>query len=70
VTWSYFGMLLGKPDVKADTWVLRFVRSAVGHSVGSADAKVLVTRAAEMLGVDPTQLDHAIWLRARSRFSR
>lgn len=30
VTFSYLSMLLGQPDVQADTWVTRFVREAVG----------------------------------------
>lgn len=70
VTWSYFMMLLGSSGVKADTWIIRFVSSAVGRQVSSAEAAALVTQAARARGHDPSQLDHAIWLRARSGNSR
>lgn len=67
VTWEYFGMLLGKPGVKADTWICRFVERAVGHDVSPHEAKRLVMAAAERLAEDPTHLDHAIWAYERQR---
>lgn len=66
VTWSYFGMLLGRPDVKADTWVTRFVREGVEDSSLSAEGtRQLVVSAAQVYGASASQLDHAIWLTAR-----
>ncbi|MCM3897847.1 hypothetical protein ND991_21840 [Gordonia sputi] len=66
VTWSYFGMLLGKPDVKADTWIVRFVSKALDRQVSPPEAHDLVVQAAAERGVDATQLDHAIWRYART----
>lgn len=67
VTWEYFGMLLGKPGVKADTWICRFVERAVGRDVSSKMANRLVMAAAKRLQADPIQLDHAIWAYERQR---
>jgi hypothetical protein len=61
VTWTYFTMLLGQPGVKADTWIVRFVRDALGPTTSPAEAEQLVTAAATILDVNPTHLDHAIW---------
>lgn len=66
VTWSYFCMLLGKPDIKADTWVVRFVNEAIGRAVTAEKARTLLTAVAKDLDVNETQLDHAIWSHARS----
>lgn len=66
VTWTYFGMLLGEPGVKADTWIVRFVHDALGRSVTSTEAEALVSEAAAELRVSNSQLDHAIWQAARS----
>ncbi len=60
-------MLVGRPGVKADTWITRFVGDAVGRPVDSATAGRLVRQAAERLDVSPTHLDHAIWSHARRR---
>lgn len=66
VTWSYFGMLMGRPDVKADTWVTRFVRQGLADSTLSAEAtRQLVIAAANEYRVSASRLDHAIWLTAR-----
>ncbi len=61
MTWQYLLMLVGKPGVKADTWVCRFVEGAVGRPVASQEAGTLLHRAAAELEVNPTNLDHAIW---------
>jgi len=61
VTWTYFTMLLGQPGVKADTWIVRFTTSALGHPVTSFQAEQLINSAANELDVSPTDLDHAIW---------
>jgi len=66
VTWAYLGMLLGKPGVKTDTWIVRFVSAAVEGQVTPKQAEHLVIGAANKLGVTATQLDHAIWQTARS----
>ncbi|QCW49533.1 hypothetical protein FE634_02285 [Nocardioides dongxiaopingii] len=71
VTWEYFTMLLGHPGVKADTMVNRFVSKAIG--VKTADAKRAhgaVTGAAELLGVQARDLDHAIWRHESGRSVR
>lgn len=67
VTWDYFGMLLGKPGVKADTWIVRFVERSVGRNVDSGEARSLVMAAAEHLKASPTELDHAVWAHERNR---
>jgi hypothetical protein len=61
VTWSYLLMLAGHPGVKADTWLNRYVAQAVGRATSPAKVEHLVTAAAATLGLDPTDLDHAIW---------
>ena len=61
VTWSYFRMLLGFEDVKPDTWVMRFVRDAVPGVASTQAASELVHEVAALMGVSPTDLDHAIW---------
>lgn len=67
VTWEYFLMLLGKPGVKADVWIVRFVSKAVGRTTSSPETRDLVKAAAAELGTDPTALDHAIWSHQRGR---
>lgn len=66
VTWKYFAMLLGAPGVKADTWIIRFVRQALGRPVDAKTAERLVKKAATEFGKSATELDHAIWAHARS----
>ncbi|GAB2956380.1 hypothetical protein LWP59_34980 [Amycolatopsis acidiphila] len=61
VTWAYFLMLLGIPDVKADVWINRFVARAVRAGLSAAASQVLVKSAADRLGVSSIELDHAIW---------
>ncbi|MDP9402666.1 MAG: hypothetical protein M3P85_04890 [Actinomycetota bacterium] len=67
VTWSYVLMLLGVPRVKADVMVRRFVGSTVGRDTSASEARSLVMAAADNLGVDATDLDHAIWSWQRQR---
>lgn len=57
-------MLLGHPDVKADTWVNRFAHRASGDSTLRPDhVRRLVTAAAALLpgDISATVLNHAIW---------
>lgn len=69
VTFRYLRMLLGLEDVKADTWVLRFVEEAVGRPVEGNEASSLMHQAAARFAeqqsttmpTTPTDLDHAIW---------
>ncbi len=70
VTWQYLLMLVGKPGVKADTWICRFVEEAVGHPVSAHEAEGLVREAAKALNVSPTALDHAIWSHMSRRGAR
>jgi hypothetical protein len=61
VTWAYLRMLLGVDDVKADTWVMRFVRDAVPGVQSPDRAAALVKAVAADLSVEAHTLDHAIW---------
>lgn len=61
VTVSYFLMLLGVPDIKADRMICRFVESAIGQDVTSEEARGTMVRAAGDLGIDARRLDHAAW---------
>lgn len=61
VTWEYFTMLLSHDGVKADTWITKFVSRAIQQRVSAAQASELVKKAAQKLGVDQKELDHAIW---------
>lgn len=67
VTWEYFGMLLGKPGVKADKWIVAAASRAVGRKLSSVEARGLVLGASEELNVSATTLDHALWAHERSR---
>jgi hypothetical protein len=67
VTWEYFGMLLGRPGVKADRWVVQAVTNAVGRSVTPMVARDVVLKTAEALDRNPTALEHALWAFERSR---
>lgn len=74
VTWEYFTMLLGKPGVKADTWVTRWISEQVGRPLTSDEAAALVREVAGGFDDAPdaaspllTRLDHQIWLTARGR---
>lgn len=65
VTWPYFGMLLGTPNSKPDTWIMRYVRAVVGDQTSTDQARELINQAAAALGVNASRLDHAIWSYAR-----
>lgn len=67
VTWEYFGMLLGRPGVKADRWVVQAVRNAVRRPVTPTVARDVVLGAAAALERSPTVLEHALWAFERSR---
>ena len=65
ISWSYFLMLAGLPNVKPDRWVCRFIAQALGISAGDVSpgrATELLFAAANELGVSPNDLDHVVWL--------
>lgn len=73
VTHNYFGMLLGYPDVKADTWIIRAVQRVANEAglaitVDSTLARTVLVRVHEttQLGESITHLDHAVWLNERA----
>lgn len=65
VTWYYFRMLLGRPDIKPDTWILRFVKEALGRTVSPEEARTLLTAVAAERGVSASELDNVVWNFAR-----
>lgn len=68
VTFSYFLMLLGYPDVKADRMICRFVADALGRdSIDSTSARRLIREVAVRMKMDPRDLDHATWQWQRRR---
>jgi hypothetical protein len=67
VTWEYFGMLLGRPGVKADRWVIQAVSNAVKRPVTPQKAREVVLGTADALDRNPTALEHALWAFERSR---
>ncbi len=60
-TANYFFMLLGAPGVKPDRMIHRFLTAAIGHDVSNEVAEAAIWSAATRLGVQPNELDHAIW---------
>jgi hypothetical protein len=66
VTWAYLRMLSNADDVKADTWINRFVHDRIPDA-STAQAAALVTAVALQMDVDARRLDHAIWAYRRAR---
>ena len=68
VTFEYFSMLLGRPGVKADTMITRFVNKALSHAglpnVDRHVASDLVIASHDDLGLGESlsHFEHAIWL--------
>ncbi|AGP36722.1 hypothetical protein BE04_43870 [Sorangium cellulosum] len=60
-TVDYFKMLCGIRTCAIDVHVLRFIEAAGVEVTGYADAKAVVSRAAELLRVDPATFDRGIW---------
>ena len=63
-TTNYFLILLGRPGVKPDRMIHRFLEKATDHKWSDAQANDLVVAAAAQIGargVAPHELDHAIW---------
>jgi hypothetical protein len=67
VTWEYFGMLLGRPGVKADRWVIQAVTNGIRRPVTAREARTVVLQTAADMGHDPTRLEHALWAYERTR---
>lgn len=69
VSWRALLMGVGRSEVKPDRMIRRFLADALQRrnagAVGVEEARVLVHRAAEQLGVDPRALDFAIWSHQR-----
>lgn len=61
VTWAYFGMLVGRPGVKVDRMIQRFVSFTLDRRLDEREATDLVTEVAGRLGAGVADLDHAIW---------
>jgi hypothetical protein len=59
-------MLTNVDDVKADTWINRFVHDRIPDAT-TAQAAALVTAVAARMHVDARRLDHAIWAYRRAR---
>jgi hypothetical protein len=61
-TANYFLMLLGRSGVKPDRMVHKFLKDATLATWSNAAASDLVVRAAQSIGgLEPHELDHAIW---------
>lgn len=61
VTFSYFCMLLGVDDVKADRWVVRFVQDRLPDVSDTGYVRALISEVARAMGTEARYLDHAIW---------
>lgn len=62
-TTNYFLMLLGRPAIKPDRMVHRFLARAVGRRLTDREAEMALTAIAADLGVDVHLLDYEIWKR-------
>lgn len=60
VTWAYLRMLSEVDDVKADTWVMRFVNDRLPNA-SQEEAAALLKSVAQRMHVDARRLDHAVW---------
>jgi hypothetical protein len=71
VSWRAFLMAIGRSEVKPDRMIRRFLARALDRpsadAVAAEEARLLVHRAAERLGLDPRTLDLAIWSYQRAR---
>jgi len=72
VTWSYFLMLLGRRDVKPDTWIIRFVEQALDRTVAPTEAQDLLRDTARQMDIPASTLDHRVWshMRAQAKWRR
>ncbi|MEX5718563.1 hypothetical protein, partial [Geodermatophilus maliterrae] len=66
VTWDYLGMLLGRPGVKADRWVIQAVCNAVRRPVTAVEARDVVLATADAMAESPSRLEHALWAYERT----
>lgn len=72
LSYEYFLMLAGSEGlIKADRWILRYLKSALGREVAASEAVHIVKECAELLeqefpGMTPRLLDHEIWKHQRS----
>lgn len=70
ITWHYMLMLAGIEGVKPDRMICRFVAASLGlprRVVTPPFASEIVTAAAKVMGMSPTDLDHGVWQFQRAR---
>jgi hypothetical protein len=60
-TLNYFLMLLGAPGVKPDCMIHRFLKEVTRRSLTNTHTEQALRTVADILGVHPHELDHAIW---------
>lgn len=60
VTWAYLCMLSEVDDVKADTWLMRFVHDRIPDA-SQDEATTLLKGVAQRMNVEARRLDHAVW---------
>ena len=60
-TIDYFRMLLGQESVAVDTHLKKFIQMANIELSGYKEIKTVITKAAIILGVRASILDHSIW---------
>lgn len=60
VTWANLRMLSEVDDVKADTWLMRFVRDRIPDARHD-EAATLLKDVAQRMNVEARRLDHAVW---------
>ncbi|MEV7396703.1 hypothetical protein [Aeromicrobium sp. NPDC092404] len=61
VTWAYFSMLVGYPDVKADVHIRRYVAEALDQPDVSEELARSLLHQVTSPFADVTHLDHAVW---------
>lgn len=60
-TIDYFKILLGQESVAVDIHLKQFIQLANIELIGYEEIKTLITKAANILGVKVSVLDHSIW---------
>jgi hypothetical protein len=63
-------MLLGRLDVKPDTWIVRFTEQALGRTVAPTEAQALLRDAAREMDIPASTLDHSVWSYLRNQAKR
>ena len=63
VLFEWLRLRLGEKTIKADVHVKNFVKSVLGYTPNHIATKDVLVRIADDLGVEPRELDAAIWHR-------